>query len=302
MVSIKCCWEPAPRTLHHQRENGPTTHIIYLNELAVRIPTREAWDQMVWPAMVVIPCVPTKAKSYGYCRGQAVDLGPMMPAAQFHVTEERGTYPCTTRALVFEGSILTYNPALNEAEWVPVCRLANDLSWADERSAVALANYVLCTQEEAGQVVSCLGDDSSTEWEDLWFSNTPSTGPHTDMAHEVAEESEEPVQSKEEANGWTSPREGAGANPHTDHCRHSQNCPLWKNWRGWLTMTPTLALMLPSQGWTARWCLHYLHVRSLEIPHPPLPGVQPLMHWGCPWSRCHCWCLQLPHQLLVQTQ
>ena len=23
MVSIKCCWEPAPRTLHHQKENGP---------------------------------------------------------------------------------------------------------------------------------------------------------------------------------------------------------------------------------------------------------------------------------------
>ena len=75
--------------------------------------------------------------------GQVVDLGPVMLASQFQVTEEGGTYLCTSRALVFEGSILTYNPALNEAEWVPVCRLANDLSWAEERSAMALANYVL---------------------------------------------------------------------------------------------------------------------------------------------------------------
>ena len=141
MVSIKRCWEPAPRTLHHQRENCPTTHVIsYFDELAVRIPTKEAWDQMVWPTTVAIPCIPTEAESYSYCRGQAVDLGLMMPAAQFHVTEERGTYLCTMRALVFEGSILMYNPTLNEAEWVPTCGLANNVSWAEERSAVALAN------------------------------------------------------------------------------------------------------------------------------------------------------------------
>ena len=126
MVSVKLCWEPAPRTLHHQRENGPTTHVIsYLDELAVCVPTLEAWDQMVWPTTVAILCVPTKAKSYGYCWGQAVDLGPVMPAAQFHVTQERGTYLCTMRALVFKGSILTYNPTLNEAEWVPAHSLAN---------------------------------------------------------------------------------------------------------------------------------------------------------------------------------
>ena len=150
MVSVKHCWEPAPRILHHQRESGPITHVIsYLSELAVCIPTREAWDQMVWPTTVAILCIPTEAESYGYCRGQAVDLGPVMPATQFHVTEERGTYLCTARALVFEGSILMYSPALNEAEWVPTRGLANDLPWAEERSAVALANYVPCTQDEA---------------------------------------------------------------------------------------------------------------------------------------------------------
>ena len=49
MVSVKYCWEPTPRTLHHQRDNGPSTHVIsYLNKLAVHLPTSEAWDEKVW--------------------------------------------------------------------------------------------------------------------------------------------------------------------------------------------------------------------------------------------------------------
>ena len=149
MASVKLCWEPAPRTLYHQRENGPTIHVIsYLDELA----TLETWDQMVWPTMVAIPHVPTKAESYSYCWGQAVDLDPVMPTMQFRVTEEGGTYLSTARALVFKGSILMYNPTLNEAKWVPVHGLANDLSWAEERSAVALANYVPCAPVEAARI------------------------------------------------------------------------------------------------------------------------------------------------------
>ena len=191
MASVKLCWEPTLRALYHQRDNGPTTHIIsYLYELAVHIPTLEAWDQMVWPTTAAILCRLTEAESYGYCQGQAMDLGPLMLAAQFQVTEG-GTYLCTVRALAFKGSILTYNPALNEAEWVPARGLANDLSWAEERSAIALANYVPCTSAEAawiarlgaGRVISCPGDDSSTsvEGEESWHLDASSM----DTDHEV---------------------------------------------------------------------------------------------------------------------
>ena len=45
---------------------------------------------MVWPTTVVILRVPTEAESYGYCQGQVVDLGPVMPAVQFCVTEKGG--------------------------------------------------------------------------------------------------------------------------------------------------------------------------------------------------------------------
>ena len=224
VASAKLCWEPTPRSLYHQRDNGPTTHIIsYQDELAVHIPTLEAWDKMVWPTAVAIPHALTEAELYGYCWDEVVDLGPMTPVAQFWVTEEGGAYLCIVRALVFEGSILVYNPTLNEAEWVPVHSLANDLSWAEERSAVALANYVLRTSAEeaqiarlrAGRIVSCPGDDSSTstEEEDVQHSDTQSTNPPTDTDPEAGDESEDGT------GGQTNPGDAA----ERDQWQHPQN-------------------------------------------------------------------------------
>ena len=143
VACIKLCWEPAPRTIYCKREDGPIAHVItFLDELVVWVPSLDAWDQLVWPPVVAIPWALAEAELYGYCHSQVVVLGPMMLVAQFRVTDEVGTYLSVARALVFEGSILAYNPAKNEAEWVPVRGLANNLTWAEERSAIALANYV----------------------------------------------------------------------------------------------------------------------------------------------------------------
>ena len=63
---------------------------------------------------------------------------------------------------------------MNKAEWVPVHSLANDLTWAEERSAVALVNYVPCIPAEvtwitrlgACRIVSCPNDSSTSEEEE----------------------------------------------------------------------------------------------------------------------------------------
>ena len=101
---------------------------------------------------MAIPRALTEVELYGYCHGQAVDLGAVMLVAQFWVTDKVGTYLYIARALVFKGSILAYNPAKNKAEWVPACGLANDLTWAKERSTMALANYVLRIPNEAAWI------------------------------------------------------------------------------------------------------------------------------------------------------
>ena len=91
---------------------------------------------------VAMPRAAMEVEQYGYHRGNAIDLDPVMPAMEFKVTDKEGTYLCVARALVFKGSILAYNPTRDEAEWVPACGVTNKLSWVEERSVVALANYV----------------------------------------------------------------------------------------------------------------------------------------------------------------
>ena len=94
-----------------------------------------------------------EVEQYGYHHCQAIDLRPIMPATQLRVTNEVGTYLCVVWALVFEGSILAYNPARDEVEWVLVCGLPNDLSWVEEKSAVALVNYVPCVSQEVARIM-----------------------------------------------------------------------------------------------------------------------------------------------------
>ena len=106
MACLKLCWEPTPRAIYHKREEGPVAHIVtFLDELAVRVPSLDAWDQFVWLPTVAIPQALTEAELYGYCCSQVVDLGPVMPVVQFRVMDEAGAYLSIARALVFEGSI-----------------------------------------------------------------------------------------------------------------------------------------------------------------------------------------------------
>ena len=51
-----------------------------------------------------------------------------MPVVEFRVTDEEGAYLCMAWALIFEGSILPYNPARDEVEWVPTHDVANALA------------------------------------------------------------------------------------------------------------------------------------------------------------------------------
>ena len=50
-------------------------------------------------------------------------------------------------------------------EWVPTCGVANDLSWAEEKSAVALANFVPHIPQEAAHIAR-LGAHCLVSWLD----------------------------------------------------------------------------------------------------------------------------------------
>ena len=84
--------------------------------MAVHKPTLNTWDQFVWPPSAAVPRTATQAEQYGYHCGNAIDLSAVMPAMEFRVTDEEGTYLCMVCSLIFEGSILAYDPARDEAE------------------------------------------------------------------------------------------------------------------------------------------------------------------------------------------
>ena len=153
MACIKLCWELPLRSIFRRRERGLIAYAItFVDELTIQVASLDAWDQFIWLLAVAMPWAPAEAEQYDYHHSQAVDLGPVMLATQFRVTDKAGTYLCVARALVFEGSILAYNPARDEAEWVPMCGLTNDLTWAEEKSTVVLANYVPCISQEAAHI------------------------------------------------------------------------------------------------------------------------------------------------------
>ena len=149
----RLCWELLLRGVLRRRERGTISHAItFVDDMAVCIPTLDAWDQLVWLLSAAVPQAAIEVEQYGYCHGHAIDLCPVMPATEFQVTDEEGTYLCVAQALIFEGSILVYNPARDEVEWVPTCGITNDLSLAEERSAVTLANFVPCTPHEVAHI------------------------------------------------------------------------------------------------------------------------------------------------------
>ena len=127
----------------------------------------------MWPPSVAMPRVAMEVEQYGYHCGNAVDLSTVMPAMEFRVTDEEGSYLCAVRVLIFKGSILVYNAARDEVEWVHTCGVANDLSWAEERMAVMLANFVPRIPQEVDHIAefgacSLLGwaNDSPLEGDD----------------------------------------------------------------------------------------------------------------------------------------
>ena len=100
---------------------------------------------------------------------------------------------------------------MNEVEWVPVCSLANDISWAEERSAVALANYVPHIPAEAAQItrlgasrmVRCPSDDSSTSAEE-------EEAQHPDV--QTTDTDPKPEDESEDGAGQTDPEDAAQQN------------------------------------------------------------------------------------------
>ena len=95
----------SPKECIKKEGEGPVAYAItFVDELAMHMPSFDAWDQFVWPPVVAMPWAATEVEQYGYHCDQAVDLRPIMLVTQFRVTDEVGTYLCVAWALVLKGA------------------------------------------------------------------------------------------------------------------------------------------------------------------------------------------------------
>ena len=95
----------------------------------------------------------------------------------------------------------------DEVEWVPTRGVTNDISWAEERMMVMLANFVPCTPQEADRITElgtrhllALTDNSSLEEE----------------GKQMQEECDKPEEDKHKVEGWgeSDPRVPPGDEMH----------------------------------------------------------------------------------------
>ena len=85
----KLCWELPLRGVFRRRERGAISHVItFLDDMAMRVPTLDAWDQFVWLLSTAMPWAAMEVEQYSYCHSHAIDLGPVMPATQFTVQSD----------------------------------------------------------------------------------------------------------------------------------------------------------------------------------------------------------------------
>ena len=116
--------------------------ISHLDQLAKRLPTRQAWDELVFLPPPAEPHTSHQSGHLAYIRGRMVDLGQVLPSLHFCINKQDWEFICMVQGLLFEGSMLAYDPSTNRAEWIPVQGSASDLSLAEEASAWELSNIM----------------------------------------------------------------------------------------------------------------------------------------------------------------
>ena len=122
---------------------------------------RKAWDELVFPPPSAVPHTLHWSGHLGYIQEQVVELGPVLPSMWFCVSQPDRQFVCVARGLLFEGSMLAYDPTSKEAEWIPVWGMAGDLSQPEEASTRELSNMVPHDSTEGVQRLDRFGEQRS---------------------------------------------------------------------------------------------------------------------------------------------
>ena len=122
-LNIASCWNELPDEAPHQRDEGHSTEVTpCLDQVVQCMPTRKAWDELVYLVPTAVPCTPHQSGHLGYIMSCMVDVGNMMLSLCIHISRPTGEFVCLGRGLIFEGSMMAYDPTTNGVECIPIGR------------------------------------------------------------------------------------------------------------------------------------------------------------------------------------
>ena len=201
-ADIASCWGQLLEEVPHQKDEGSFAEVICLDELAQHVPTRKAWDELIFLPPPAEPHAPHQSGHLGYIMGCTVDLGSALPPLWFCISGPNGEFICIAWGLLFKGSMLTYDPATNEAKWVPMQGTTSDLLLVEEASAQELSNIVIQDPPEDAPRMDCFrecreehGAETPTDtfgMDAALHKESMEQVPQSDLGEEGSESSREP--------------------------------------------------------------------------------------------------------------
>ena len=105
---IRQCWPVRRTEIPMQSLEGIRQDIVRkLDEVATRCPSPIAWDPFAFP-LTDDTC--WREEALCYRPGKTLDVGARMPGFKIMLQDDKGEYPHSGHDLIFEGSMLVYDP------------------------------------------------------------------------------------------------------------------------------------------------------------------------------------------------
>ena len=166
---IRKCWPAWRKNIPVQDLRGVRQGIVRkLDEIATHDTSKIAWDQFAFPL--------TDQEGWGeevlcYRPGKTLDVRTHMPGFRLMLQDDSEQYPHAGHTLIFEGSMLVYDPQWDIAHWVPIRGTSATLTMPELHAAYDLNNFVPSpssefepTRPSSTQIVKCIpgGAESDT--------------------------------------------------------------------------------------------------------------------------------------------
>ena len=130
-----------------QHENTPVQNfegirqgiVCKLDEAVMRCTSSIVWDKFAFPQM---DQEFWREEALCYHPGKMLNIGVHMTGFRLMLQDDKGQYPNSCHALIFEGSMLVYDPQHDIAQWVPVWGTPATLTMTELHVANNLNNMV----------------------------------------------------------------------------------------------------------------------------------------------------------------